>query len=443
MSVNLYDHQKDAVEKLKNGSILVGGVGTGKSLTALAYYYSKVCEGDIKPLSQMRAPRDLYIITTARKRDSLEWEGECGKFLLFNDSELCINNIRSVIDSWNNIKKYNNIAGAFFIFDEQKVVGSGAWVKSFIRICQRNQWILLSATPGDTWMDFVPVFIANGYYKNRTEFIQRHVVYSNFSKFPKIDRFIEPSRLIKLRDSILVNMHFVKTAMPHDTTVITTFDNLLFDMVKKDRWHIYENRPIKDVGELCYIMRKVVNSDPSRLNAVQEVLEKHPRVIIFYNFDYELFLLRTFCENINIVFAEWNGWKHEEVPTSESWIYLVQYYAGAEAWNCIETNAIIFYSQSYSYKTTVQAAGRIDRLNTPYQDLYYYYFRSMSSIDLAIHKALKSKKNFNENRFQPNWPRVENIDYNREEREYALLSDKKIPGNGNTTNKGIKCLLPD
>ena len=46
-----------------------------------------------------------------------------------------------------------------------------------------------------------------------------------------------------------------------------------------------------------------------------------------------------------------------------------------------------------------QSAGRIDRLNTPFTDLYYYHLKTRSGIDLAIAKALKEKRKFNESSF--------------------------------------------
>lgn len=404
MAIELYEHQKDAIEKLKNGSILQGGVGSGKSRTGLAFYFIKECGGKIKingqgGYSPMRKPIDLYIITTARKRDELEWEKECLPFLLIPDKKDQERSVKVTIDSWNNIMKYKDMKDAFFIFDEQRVPGSGTWVKSFLKITQYNRWILLTATPGDNWMDYIPVFIANGFYKNRTEFIRRHVVYNNFTKFPKVDHYVEVARLVRLRDEITVKMNFKKPTISHDKVIITEFNRELFDTVMIKRWHVYEERPIKDVGELCYVMRKVVNSDKSRLEAIRGLVDKHPRLIIFYNFNYELDMLLNFGKEINITTTQWNGHKHEKIPDTDSWLYLVQYAAGAEAWNCIETNAIIFYSQNYSYKTMIQAAGRIDRMNTPFKDLYYYYLRSMSTIDLAIQKALRNKQNFNENRF--------------------------------------------
>ena len=404
MAINLYEHQRDAVEKLKNGNILVGGVGSGKSITALAYYYIKVCEGKIKTngesgYSPMKKPKDLYIITTARKRDTLEWEKECAPFLLYTKKEKSINGVSVIVDSWNNVCKYANVKNAFFIFDEQRVIGNGTWVKSFLKITKSNDWILLSATPGDTWMDYIPVFIANGWYKNRTEFIRRHVVYSNFTKYPKIDHFVEVTRLVRLRDAVIVNMRYKKRAIAHDKSVQVGFDRELFNTVLIKRWNVFEQRPIKDVSELCYLMRRVVNSDTRRIDTVKQLIEKHPKVIVFYNFNYEKDLLLQLGEKIGIPTAQWNGHKHEPIPDADTWLYIVQYAAGAEGWNCIETDTIIFYSQNYSYKATIQAAGRIDRLNTPFTNLYYYYLRSNSVIDLAIQKAFNNKRDFNEHRF--------------------------------------------
>jgi len=401
MAINLFEHQKEAVGKLRSGSILVGGVGSGKSRTALAYYFSIECEGKIKTnekggFAPMKKPKDLYIITTARKRDTLEWEEECCHFLLSTKRETCINHVGVFIDSWNNIAKYSNVKNAFFIFDEQRVIGNGTWVKAFLNIVKNNHWLLLSATPGDTWLDYVPVFIANGYYKNRTAFFRRHVVYNNFSKYPKVEKYLETNHLAKLRDEMLVKMNYNKQTIAHDKTVNVVFDKNLLDIVLFKRWNVYEQKPIKTISEVCYLMRKVVNSDSSRLLALETLLKAHPKAIVFYNFDYERDLLLQFGANIGIPTAQWNGHKHELIPATDQWMYIVQYAAGAEGWNCIETNTIIFFSQNYSYKATIQAAGRIDRLNTPYTDLFYFYLRSNSVIDLAIKKAFNNKRDFNE-----------------------------------------------
>lgn len=404
MPVELFEHQINAVNKLQNGNILVGGVGTGKSRTALAYYYLKECEGDIQingkgGHSPMKNPKDLYIITTARKRDTLEWEQECELFSLYKERDKSVNNVSVIVDSWNNIIKYTEVKNAFFIFDEQRVIGNGVWVKSFLKITQNNNWILLTATPGDTWMDYVPVFLANKFYKNRTEFIRRHVIYKAFSRYPKIEKYIEVGRLIKLRDSITVTMKYRKKTITHEENINVPFDKEKLNTILVKRWNLYENRPVKDISEMCFLMRKVVNSDPRRLEVVAQLLKKHKKVIIFYNFNYERELLYEMTEKIKIPIAEWSGHKHEPIPKTDQWVYIVQYNAGAEGWNCIDTNVIIFYSQNYSYKMTVQAAGRIDRLNTPFKHLYYYYLRSQSYIDLAIKKAFEEKRDFNESYF--------------------------------------------
>ena len=396
--IKLYDYQKDAVRRMTNGCILCGGVGSGKSITSLAYFhkqYGGVCD----PFKPMKNPPDLYIITTARKRDTLEWEGELGPFLLSTHLESNYYKNKVVVDSWNNIKKYKDVTDAFFIFDEQRVVGNGTWVKSFLKICKANSWILLSATPGDTWSDYIPVFIANGFYRNRTEFCREHVIYSRFTKYPKIDRYINTARLIRLRNKILVDMDFNRHTIAHHEDIWCDYDAQKYKAASKLRWDPFKDEPIRDAGGLCYVWRHIVNADPSRQVALLEIFEKHPKMIVFYNFDYERDILLNLYYGENIEIAEWSGHAHQPLPDGERWVYVVQYTAGCEGWNCIRTDTIVFYSQNYSYKVMEQAKGRIDRLNTPYTNLWYYHLRSRSGIDLAIGRALAAKRNFNEGKF--------------------------------------------
>lgn len=398
--ISLFDHQQKALSKMKNGCILCGGVGSGKSRTGLAYYYTQqggqVGMDDYVP---MKKPKDLYIITTARKRDTCEWGADLAPFLLSVHPEANYYKNTVVIDSWNNVGKYKDIKDAFFIFDEQRVVGYGAWTKAFLKIAKANNWILLSATPGDTWEDYIPVFIANGFYRNKTDFVSQHIIYDWRSKYPKIDRYLNTGRLIRLRNSILVDMDFDRKTVAHHEDIPTSYNIANYRDITRKRWNIWEDRPIETASEVCLALRRVVNSDESRSVAVLELMEDHPKVIIFYNFDYELDILKSLGYPEGTEIAEWNGHKHQEIPTGDKWVYLVQYTAGCEGWNCITTDTIIFYSQNYSYKVMVQAAGRIDRLTTPYTDLHYYHLKSFSGIDLAISKALKEKKNFNEGKF--------------------------------------------
>ena len=399
--VSLYDHQADAVAKMHNGCILCGGVGSGKSRTSLAYYFIRQggTIGKDKYERMSPYPKDLYIITTAKKRDSLEWEDELSVYLMTKDPKLSIYNHTIVVDSWNNIGKYKDIRGAFFIFDEQRIVGSGAWVKSFLSIAKSNEWILLSATPGDTWSDYIPVFVANGFFRNRTEFQREHVIYKRFSKFPQIDRYIGTKRLEAMREKILVDMTFARETVAHHETIMVDYDRIKYKEMQRERWNIYESKPIENVAELCYLLRKFVNSDESRQIELLKITDRSPKVIVFYNFDYELEILRNIQYADGTTIAEWNGHKHQDVPDTDRWVYLVQYTAGAEGWNCTSTDTMVFYSQTYSYKVLHQATGRIDRMNTPFKDLYYYHFKSRATIDLAIGRVLKDKKKFNERSF--------------------------------------------
>lgn len=389
---------------MKNGCILNGGTGSGKSITALAYYFYKnggiFSKGYYMPMPDdgEYTPPDLYIITTARKRDTHEWDGDMINFLLSTDPSINIYSNTVVVDSWNNIHKYTEVKNAFFIFDEQRAVGRGTWAKSFIKIARSNEWVLLTATPGDTWSDYIPVFIANGFFKNRTEFNQKHIVYSAFSSYPKIDRYVDTGRLIRLRDSILVDMDFMRKTVQHHLYISVEYNKDTYKDIQKNRWNYTRDEPIQNASELCYELRKCVNGDLSRIDSVIDILHERKKAIIFYNFDYERDILLEYLPKLCTV-AEWNGHKHQELPDGDNWAYLVQYTAGCEGWNCIKTDTIIFYSQNYSYKTMMQAIGRIDRLNTPFIDLYYYHLKSKAPIDLAIGRALAQKKKFNETKW--------------------------------------------
>ena len=384
---NLDDCQYEAIEKLKTGSVLCGGTGSGKSRTALGYFFYKVCGGDNDCPGLVDNPRPLYIITTAMKRDKGEWDNEC---ILFDIEEF-------YVDSWNNITKYTEVEDAFFIFDEQRVVGKGTWVKSFLKIARNNDWILLSATPGDKYTDYIPLFIANGFYRNRTEFNRRHIVYKwGTQKYPIIDRFIECGVMDKHIRDIIVKLPYTNTREHIRVNVLCEYDKEAYKKLMKEQWNYEEDRPIETASELCYAMRKLVNSDPSRMFNILSILDDHPKVIIFYSFDYELEILENGLQQNNIPYTQWNGHKHEPILDCEKWAYLVQYAAGAEGWECITTDTIIFYSLQYSYKVSCQAAGRVDRRNSPFDYLYYYTLHSRALIDLKIRQAINNKEDFNE-----------------------------------------------
>ena len=397
----LYPYQLDAVNRLSDGCILCGSVGSGKSRTGLFYYFKE--NGgwiDKDKYTSMKNPQDLYIITTAKKRDSKEWLGELANFALYPDEN---GNTRFgnkiIVDSWNNIKKYQDIKDSFFLLDEQRLVSYGEWTKSFLKISKSNRWILLTATPGDSYIEYLPVFLANGFFRNKTEFNNEHVEFSRYAKFPKIERYRNTRRLDRLRDRILVNMNYRHDIQKHNEDVYCTYDVKKYKYVIKNRWNVFKEEPIQDAGGLCHVLRRIVNSDESRQVKLLEILENHPRAIIFYNYNYERDILLNLAYERGTEIAEWTGHAHQPIPDSDKWVYICQYNSSCEGWNCIRTNCVIFYSQNYSYKIMTQAAGRIDRLNSPFDKLYYYHLKSRSGIDLAISKALSQKKKFNERKF--------------------------------------------
>ena len=396
--MELAKHQLSALERMHNGCILYGTVGSGKTRTSLAYFYLKVCKGDMRINNTghyipMKEPKNLYIITTAQKRDKKEWEMELYDFPINND--ISVN-----IDSWQNIKKYSDISNSFFIFDEQRVVGSGTWVKAFLKICRKNQWILLSATPGDKWKDYIPVFIANGFYINKTDFQRQHMMFDPFvTKYPKFIGYKNEGILIKRRNEILVIMKDLRHTERHIKEILVEYDKEKYKQAIKKRWDPYDNEPIAEIAKLCFVLRHIVNSDHSRMDKVLDLINAHNKVIIFYNYDFELYIIKNALAANQIPFKEWNGHRHDKLPNGNLWAYIVQYTSGSDGWNCTECDTVIFYSLNYSYKTMIQAMGRIDRMNTKYTDLYYYKFVSTSTIDKSIKRALDNGQIFNESAF--------------------------------------------
>ena len=399
--VSLYEEQVKALSKMHDGCILAGEVGSGKSRTSLAYFYTQY-GGEINSLNyiDMKDPSDLYIITTAAKRDSLEWDTELIPFLMGTNPDVSYYpNQKVVIDSWQNIGKYAKVTDSFFIFDEQKVTGRGKWANTFVDIGRKNRWILLSATPGDKWEEYWAVFVANGFFKCKTDYFRKHIIQTRYGNIPRTIGYINERKLYYLKYRLIVKMPRSRPYKMYHKDIYNNYDVAKYKEIIKTRWNPYLDKPIESPTEFCNLLRRVVNSDASRMYAVSQIHGIHKKVIIFYNFNYELDILRNLEYDEDTVITEWNGQKHDKLSDSDNWVHLVHYLAGAEGWNCIKTNAMIFFSQNYSYKIMSQAAGRIDRLNTPYKELYYYHLKSRSSIDVAISKSLKEKELFNEKEF--------------------------------------------
>ncbi len=392
--ITLRLEQASAMDKLERGNILLGDVGSGKTFTSI-FWAHKERDRFYRETGERLM---IYIITTAIKRDLIEPGKEKPDWQ--TSLEVCgITEDEYVVDSWNNIKKYKDVMGAIFIFDEQRVVGYKTWGRTFINIARHNDWILLSATPGDNWMDYMTVFIANNFYRNKTEFTSRHVIYDARVQFPRVKQYIGTALLERRRQQVIVRMEDARTTTRHKNFITCGWDTARYKMYMTGRWNDETQMPIQNASELTQLLRKVVATDPSRISAATEWIKGHPKAIIFYNYNYELDILREICLKLGRKIAEWNGQKHDEIPITGSWCYLVQYTAGAEGWNCVETDSMLFYSANYSYRKMEQAEGRIDRMNTPFTDLYYTVLTSEAKIDKAVLKALKEKKTFNESAF--------------------------------------------
>ena len=405
MTVTYRPEQIQAVRQLQNGSILAGGVGSGKTLTSLAWYLTSVCnaasfkKGGSLAKKKVKGSPTLYVITTAKKRDSLEWEEEAARLGMSTDPACSFTGSSIVVDSWNNIGKYSDREHAVFFFDEQRASGSGRWVKEFLKITKKNTWLLLSATPGDVWMDYLPVFMAHGFFRTRTEFMEDHVIFDRFAKYPKVKRYIGEAKLQRLRRSILVEMPVERHTTRERETVYCNYDRELYKWVVKNRMDPWTEEPLRDAGGVCRILRKVVSDNDWRSEQAKRILSSNERVIVFYNYNYELDRILAVAKSLGLLTAQWNGHRHDAIPAEPRWVYICQYTSAAEGWNCTSTDTVLFWSLNYSWRVTEQCEGRIDRLNTPYSRLKYYFLESDSSIDKAVRQSLSSKKVFNERAF--------------------------------------------
>lgn len=401
----LREHQREALGKMHNGCVLWGDVGTGKTFTALAYAMEK------------EPGCNVVVITTAKKRNTTDWIDQASVMRFPVD--------KIVVESWNKIQDFVDYEDHLFIFDEQRLVGTGAWSKAFQKIAKKNKWILLSATPGDTWGDYAPLFVANGWYKNITEFRRNHAVYSRYTTYPKIERYVNQKILEEYREKLLVEMPMLRHTTRHVEHLECEYDRESFRDVIKRRWNIFKDQPIENASELFGVLRRIVSTHPSRSDRFLEVLDNHEKVIVFYNFNYELDILRELCKEYQIRscsgglppwdlseeeietflnedkkfgWSEYNGHRHDPIPDTERWVYLVQYTSGAEGWNCTKTDTMLFWSLTYSWKQYWQSQGRIDRLNTPFKDLFYYVMMANSPAEKPVLSALERKKDF-----QPRW----------------------------------------
>lgn len=376
MAVTFKDYQKRAINQMHNGCILCGGVGAGKSLTSLGY------------IDKVYPSGTVYIITPARKRNTGEWFDDIRK----NDMD----ETRFVVDSWNNLSKYKDVKDAFFLFDEQKVSGKGTWAKSLIRIAKSNQWILLSATPGDTYDDYATVLIANGFVRNRTTWYDEYCVTKSQPFFHIVDH--------KNKDVIdmMIRRIFIKMDYQSDKKRIERVIPIQARSAGEEKEILMTHKapgaqmPFTTFAAAIAYVRMNCYDKSKKTEALRKIIEKHKKIIVFYNFLSEKLEIERAAIDANVTINFYNGQRHDPIPDTDEWVYGVQYNSGAEAWNCITTNAMVFYSPNYSYKTMEQAHGRIDRVNSPYECLYYYMLLNELNIDNKVMNALSSKKDFNE-----------------------------------------------
>ena len=112
-----------------------------------------------------------------------------------------------------------------------------------------------------------------------SQLIRSHVIFNRFVKYPKVEAYIDTWKLTENRQKILVHMHYEKKTKHVIKLMYASYDESLYKFVSEKRWNVYTDKPIKNISELCYVWRKIVNDDKSREDIIGRIIEEKRKVI--------------------------------------------------------------------------------------------------------------------------------------------------------------------
>lgn len=142
------------------------------------------------------------------------------------------------------------------------------------------------------------------------------------------------------------------------------------------------------------------NSD--KIAALKDLIEStEDRLIIFYNFNGELEVLRDLCASVErpVSIICGNIKDLSSYEKSKDSVTLVQYQAGAMGLNLQKSNKIVYFTPPLSSEFFEQSKKRIHRIGQD-RTCFYYYLICSGSIEEKIYRTLAMRKDYTERLFE-------------------------------------------
>lgn len=380
--INLYSYQEEYFKHVKPNYIYDMDTGTGKTIMGLHHHQTYFKD---KP---------LLIVAPASKINEGGWQRTIDEHYPNIEYDTCTYNMLG--------KKWSQYKDWFVIFDEcHRLKNScGVWGKAGYNLTKISAgFILLSATAiPNGWEDSINYFKMFGLAKNKTQFIRNEAITTMDYGYMEILGWKNENKLKNMWKSI--SRHLSKDEATDLPPLV--FENVYFKAsatyktIKKDR--IYNDVLYDNQMKLRHGLRLNTNLK-NKIEYIKDFVDStNDNIIIFYNYDEELKLLK---ENIDKKTYLCNG-SIKDYPKKSEWdsikntVTLANYKSGSEAVEFTYANIIVYFSPTESYTEYYQSYGRCYR-NGQTKKVTAYKFITDNTIEADIYKALDSKQDFNIN----------------------------------------------
>lgn len=390
--ITLRSYQQDAVEALLNGKhIVVASCGVGKGFISLEW-----ARGTKKS--------NVLVITQASKVKSNDFVEEA-KLL---DEKWYNSQSSFTVVSWNSLAKWlkehqsENFADYAIIADEiQRIKNySTGMGKSFLKIASHTKcWAGFTATPGESWIQMMPYFVACGFVKHKTDFTNKFCVTQSFKGYIEIIGYNHEEVLNKWWSGITYfpDTKEMEKQLPSETHKVVHFKAPTgYAKVLKTKTRLDTDEFIDTSMAMCHYLRQLCCSK-EKVEWLKEFVESlDTSCVVFYTYIEEGEKIKEALKGVKI--WEINGKKHD-IPTADTIgkhdVVLAQWESGSASLNLQFMNYWVSFSPCYSLTTSCQSRGRIKRIGQT-KPMFYYYLKTDHTIENDIYKALKEKRDFSE-----------------------------------------------